>query len=82
MTLLVLVGVAVIALMLFVVAKSQRGTSSRDDGPWPFRAKKPLSNPEQILYFRLCKAFPQHIVLAQVALSRSQLRVLRFWAES
>jgi very-short-patch-repair endonuclease len=29
-----------------------------------------LSNPEQILYFRLCKAFPEYIVLAQVALSR------------
>lgn len=38
--------------------------------PWPFYAKKPLSLPEQVLYFRLTKALPGHIVLAQVALSR------------
>jgi very-short-patch-repair endonuclease len=37
---------------------------------WPFYARKPLSEPEQILYFRLIKALPEHIVLAQVQLSR------------
>ena len=37
---------------------------------WPFYARKPLSEPEQILYFRLIKALPDHIVLAQVQLSR------------
>lgn len=60
----------VIAVVIFIVAKATSGASSRDDAPWPFYAKKPLSRPEQILYFRLCKALPQHIVLAQVALSR------------
>jgi Protein of unknown function (DUF2726) len=67
---LLLVGVASIALVLFAVVKSKKGASSGGDTPWPFYAKKPLSNPEQILYFRLCKALPHHIVLAQVALSR------------
>jgi hypothetical protein len=68
--LLLVVGVVAIAVVLFVAAKSKKAASSEAETPWPFHAKKPLSNPEQILYFRLCKALPQHIVLAQVALSR------------
>ena len=32
--------------------------------------RKPLTNPEQILYFRLLHALPDHIILAQVQLSR------------
>jgi very-short-patch-repair endonuclease len=38
--------------------------------PWPFYLKRPLSQPEQVLYHRLRKALPEHIVLAQVQLSR------------
>lgn len=38
--------------------------------PWPYYAKKPLSQPEQVLYRRLVEALPEHIVLAQVQLSR------------
>lgn len=41
-----------------------------NSGSWPFYAKKALSQPEQILYFRLCKALPENIILAQVQLSR------------
>ena len=37
---------------------------------WPFYTKKPLSTPEQVLYFRLKKALPEYEVLAQVQLSR------------
>lgn len=37
---------------------------------WPFYPRKPLTNPEQILYFRLLNALPDHIILAQVQLSR------------
>lgn len=37
---------------------------------WPFYAKKPLSQPEQILYHRLVNALPDNIILAQVQLSR------------
>ena len=33
---------------------------------WPFYAKRPLSTPEQVLYFRLVEALPEHIILAQV----------------
>jgi len=37
---------------------------------WPFYARRLLSNPEQILYYRLVKALPEYIVFAQVQVSR------------
>lgn len=37
---------------------------------WPLYKKKPLTQPEQVLYHRLAGALPGHIVLAQVQLSR------------
>jgi very-short-patch-repair endonuclease len=60
----------VLALALVFVAVVVRAKKSASDGVWPFFAKKPLSAPEQVLYFRLVKALPDHIVLAQVQLSR------------
>ena len=57
------------ALVAFVVLK-KRGLLGGADGPWPFYAKRPLSQPEQVLYHRLVKALPEHIVLAQVQVSR------------
>ncbi len=65
--LLVIVVVAVVAILAVVKAKSQSGVG---DDVWPYYAKKPLSQPEQVLYFRLVQALPDHIVLAQVQLSR------------
>lgn len=65
--LLVFVVVVVIVLAL-LKAKAQGGGAG--DEVWPFYAKKPLSQPEQILYFRLVQALPDHIILAQVQLSR------------
>jgi hypothetical protein len=59
--------VAVVALVAIALRRSRHST---DEGTWPFFAKKPLSNPEQVLYFRLQRALPDHIVLAQVQLSR------------
>ena len=43
---------------------------SRVRGEWPFYAKRPLSQPEQVLYHRLVAALPERIVLAQVQVSR------------
>lgn len=65
--LLLIVVVAVIAVLAILKAKSQGGGT---DEVWPFYAKKPLSQPEQVLYFRLVQALPEHIVLAQVQISR------------
>lgn len=65
--LLLLVVVIMIVVFAVLKAKAQDGAG---DVVWPFYAKKPLSQPEQILYFRLVQALPEHIILAQVQLSR------------
>lgn len=65
---LALVVLAVLAVA-FVVLKL-RASSGAGDAPWPFYAKKPLSQPEQVLYHRLVTALPECIVLAQVQLSQ------------
>lgn len=64
---LLVVVVAVIAILAILKAKFKGGGA---DEVWPFYAKKPLSQPEQVLYFRLIQALPGHMVLAQVQLSR------------
>jgi very-short-patch-repair endonuclease len=63
-----------VALVLFAVVvavlsqvKRRAGTGPEE---WPYYAKKPLSSPEQVLYWRLNEALPDNIVLAQVALSQ------------
>ncbi len=65
--LLLFVFIVIIVVLAILKAKASRGI---DDEVWPFYAKKPLSQPEQILYFRLIQALPEHIILAQVQLSR------------
>ncbi len=63
---LVLVAFAVVS----TVRKRAAAAEADDQAPWPFHAKRPLSQPEQVLYHRLVAALPEHIVLAQVQLSR------------
>ena len=67
--LFLLLAVLVVVAVLVLAVKAKPGAKLGNE-PWPFYAKKPLSVPEQVLYFRLVKAFPEHIVLAQVGLSR------------
>ena len=65
---LLLVVLIVSAAVVLVVRK--KGAPAGDDGPWPFFVKRPLTPVEQVLYHRLVKALPEHIVLAQVQVSR------------
>lgn len=68
---IILVAVVVLALVAIAVfALNMRRLPDSGDTPWPFYAKKPLTQPEQILYHRLVAAMPDCIVLAQVQLSR------------
>jgi hypothetical protein len=62
--------VVLIAVASLVAAALRRAKPGDAEGSWPFFPKKPLSPPEQVLYFRLLRALPEHIVLAQVQLSR------------
>ena len=64
---LLLIVAVIVVVIIAMKAKRQSGKS---DALWPFYAKKPLTQPEQILYFRLRNALPDHIILAQVQLSR------------
>lgn len=67
--LLILLGVTILLALVGLALKRLRG-GSIEDGPWPFYPRRPLSAPEQVLYFRLVKALPECIVLAQVQVSR------------
>lgn len=66
---LILLFILIIAVAFFG-AFLRANSKNREPEIWPFYARKPLSNPEQVLYFRLLKALPNHMVLAQVQLSR------------
>lgn len=68
MLLVVIVLIALVAIILVIIER--RGASDASNVPWPFYAKKPLTQSEQILYHRLVAAMPQYIVLAQVQLSQ------------
>jgi len=70
MSLIVLLLVVVVAVVVFLAFLKAKGQGGIGDQAWPFYAKKPLSQPEQVLYFRLVQALPEHIILAQVQLSR------------
>ena len=71
---LMFVLAAFLAIVAFAVVSALRKRAAEaeanDDEPWPFYSKRPLSQPEQVLYHRLVAALPEHIVLAQVQLSR------------
>lgn len=64
----ILGALMVLTTLAIVVLKTRRLANSVDE--WPFYAKRPLSTPEQALYHRLVKALPDHIILAQVQVSR------------
>ena len=66
---LILLGVAAVIVLslVAVIAFLRRPGLTK---ALPVTAKPLLSKPEQVLYGRLVRAFPGHIILAQVALSQ------------
>jgi hypothetical protein len=65
MVVLALVSVALIVAFRLLNRK-RRTSGSR----WPVYAKRLLGDREQVLYWRLTAAIPEHVVLAQVSLSQ------------
>lgn len=66
---------AFLAFLVFLSILSSVGSSSSKkdfspSGDLPFYPKRPLSQVEQILYFRMIDALPEFVVLSQVQLSR------------
>jgi Protein of unknown function (DUF2726) len=69
-TLFVLGLLIAILFAVLLYLKKQGFLGGGGSVSWPFYVKKPLTQPEQVLYHRLVKALPEHIVLAQVQVSR------------
>jgi hypothetical protein len=62
-----LLGFAVVvAILAFRKANSQ---NTEDNEAWPYYPKKHLSLSEQVLYYRLIEALPEHKIHAQVQLT-------------
>src|SRR5688572_11963014 len=57
-------------LLLIVVLAAKLKKRSPDADHWPVFARPVLSKPEQVLYHRLVKAFPDLQILPQVAISQ------------
>jgi hypothetical protein len=66
----ILVVLIILAIVGLAVLKKLGLLNTGTSGPWPFYVKRPLTQPEQVLYHRLIRALPEHIVLAQVQVSR------------
>lgn len=68
------IGIVVLIVIISIIIGIfiSKSTTPEDESKeaWPFFPKPPMSRPEQVLYFRLVKALPEQIVLAQVQLSR------------
>jgi hypothetical protein len=65
-----LIAVGVCIAIAFVFAKNRGATRSRPTEPWPVTLRTALTRTEQVLYWRLLEALPDHIVLAQVSFSQ------------
>ena len=61
-----LLALAIVALVIL----KRRVASDWSNGAWPFYLRRLLSSPEQVLYHHLVRALPDHMVLAQVQVSR------------
>jgi len=62
--------VAAIALLVVLAVILSRRATSADPAHFPFTQCAPLSEREQVLYWRLRKVLPEQMVLSQVAISR------------
>ena len=71
MTTLFVVSLAIVvfAVVLLTILRTTMGTVGEPER-YPFEQTRPLSEPEQVLYWRLRKVLPEQIILAQVAVSR------------
>lgn len=63
-----LAAAIIVALVVFMAIR--RRAPGDESARWPLYAKRLLSEREQVFYWRLGNAFPDAVVLAQVALSQ------------
>src|SRR5258708_17879694 len=53
----------IFALVVFLAILKRRNRLAAGSQPWPFYVKRLLTQPEQVLYHRLVKALPNHLLL-------------------
>jgi very-short-patch-repair endonuclease len=63
-------GLAALVGLIAVAVAILKRRESRSGGGWPLYARRLLGEREQVLFWRLAAAFPNHVVLAQVSLSQ------------
>ena len=56
----------ILGVVAVVMAAGRRSSSA----PGTYEARKPLTEPEQVLYWRLREAMPECVILSQVSFSR------------
>jgi very-short-patch-repair endonuclease len=64
------IAIAIAVVLGLALAAAVRALRREPEGPMPFEQCRPLTEREQVLYWRLRKVMPEEIVLAQVAVSR------------
>ena len=64
------IAIAIAVVLGLALAAVIRSSRREPEGPMPFEQCRPLTEREQVLYWRLRKVMPEEIVLAQVAVSR------------
>lgn len=62
----VLISAGILGLLVVLAIAIRMRSSGMSS--WPFYQKRPMTQAEQMLYFRLVKALPDHLVLAKVHL--------------
>ena len=70
MKLLILILLVFISALLVSGFFKKSKRKNMDQKAWPYYVKRPMGAAEQVLYFRLQNALPDHIILAQVHASR------------
>lgn len=66
---LLIIGISFITILIMIIVKKYIN-NKKENEPYPFYKKEPLTKPEKILYQRLINALPEYIILSQVQLSR------------
>ena len=67
---IVVVLIVIIVILVNIFKSKSKAPEDESKEAWPYFPKPTMSRREQVLYFRLVKALPEQIVLAQVQLSR------------
>jgi hypothetical protein len=66
-----ILGLAAFFVLAIAVMRALKSRPDGTDGSRaPLYAKKVLNDKEQVIYWRLVSTFPDHVILAQVALSQ------------